>query len=314
MYLKNSLKWMVMLALLAALFLNACATTYSETATAQEQAVINEPTQTGQESQIEELVWAFEEAYEKGDLDAVMAFYADDVVSLPPGFPKSEGKVALEAAFQEFFDTFTIERDFELSNVDVSGQMATRLGEWTQTLTPKDGGTPIVEVGRCILGFEKQGNEWKIVWEIWNTVSVTGGEPVVEEHSPEELEAQFIEVVMAFEEAYKANDVDRIMEFYADDVATFLPGLPPLEGKEAVRTDWEYFFDTFTLKRESELVYVNVDGGSAIRRMKWTNTLTPKDGGDTIVDTGNCIVGYKKVGDEWKIAWEMAATYDPTQQ
>jgi ketosteroid isomerase-like protein len=163
------------------------------------------------------------------------------------------------------------------------------------------------------LGFEKQGNERKIVWEIWNTESVTGGEPVAEGPSPEELEAQFIEVVMAFDDAYKANDVDRIMEFYADDVVTFLPGLAPLEGKEAVRADWEYFFDTFTLERESELVYVNVDGNSAVRRMAWTNTLTPKDGSDVIVDTGNCIVGYKKVGDEWKIAWEMAATYDPAQ-
>ena len=123
-------------------------------------------------------------------------------------------------------------------------------------------------------------------------------------------EAQFIEVVYALEDAYETNDVDRIMEFYADDVVTILPGIPPLEGKEAVRADWEYFFDTYELDREAELVYVNVDGNSAVRRMEWTNTLTPKDGSEPIVETGNCIFGFKKVDDEWKLAWEIATTYE----
>jgi uncharacterized protein (TIGR02246 family) len=126
-------------------------------------------------------------------------------------------------------------------------------------------------------------------------------------------ETQFTEVVYALEDAYKSNDIDRIMEFYADDVVTILPGMPPLKGKEAVQADWEYIFDTFTLDRDSELAYVNVDGDSAVRRMEWTNTLAPKDGSEPIVETGNCIVGFKQVGNEWKIAWEMAATYDPTQ-
>ena len=312
MYLNSSLKRMATLALLVTVVLSACGTT-AEPTTVQEQPAVDEPSQAELEAQIEEVVWAFENAYGEGDLDAVMEFYADDVVSLPPGFPKAEGKAELEAAFREFFDTFTIERDFELGSVDVSGNMATRFGEWTQTLTPKGGGEPIVEIGRCILGFEKQDDEWRVVWEIWNTESVTGGEPTVEEVSPAELEAQFTKVVYALEDAYKSNDVDRVMEFYADDVVTILPGMAPLEGKEAVRADWEYLFDTFTLDRESELVYVNVDGDSAVRRMAWINTLTPKDGSDAIVDTGNCIVGFRKADDEWKIAWEMAATYDPTQ-
>jgi ketosteroid isomerase-like protein len=123
-------------------------------------------------------------------------------------------------------------------------------------------------------------------------------------------EAQFTEVVFAVEAAAQSGDVDRIMEFYADDVVTILPGMAPLVGKEAVRADWEYFFDTFTLDRDAELVWVDVSGDTAVRRMEWTNTLTPKDGSDPIVDNGNCIVGFKKVGDEWKIAWEIASTYE----
>ena len=88
---------------------------------------------------------------------------------MPPGYPKSVGKEAIEADLRFFFDEFTMEREFELINVEVTGNTATRLGEWSQTLTPKDGGDPIVEVGRCILGFEKIDDEWKVMWEIWNT-------------------------------------------------------------------------------------------------------------------------------------------------
>ncbi len=127
-------------------------------------------------------------------------------------------------------------------------------------------------------------------------------------------EAQFIATINAFEEAIKANDADRVMEFYADDVVALLPGMEPLVGKEAVRADWEATFDAFQLERDAELVYVNVDGDSAERRMSWTNTLTPKDGGEPIVLTGNCMLGFKKINGEWKTVWDMTHIYEPTAQ
>jgi ketosteroid isomerase-like protein len=123
-------------------------------------------------------------------------------------------------------------------------------------------------------------------------------------------EAEFKKVVFAVEEAMKAADVDRLMEFYADDVVTMLPGLPPLRGKEEVRADWENFFNAYTLNRDARLVYTDVSGDSAVRRMEWTNTLTPKGGSEPIVDTGTCVVGFKKIGGEWKIVWEIASVFE----
>ncbi len=170
MYLNNSDKLVAMLAMLAIVVLSGCSTTAPEQAAAQPLAVSEEVvTQAELEKQIEEAVWIYEDALQSGDVERVMALYADDVVSLPPGFPKTEGKADLEASLQEFFDAFAIERDFELVNIQVAGDTATRFGEWTQTLTPKDGGDPIVETGRCVFGYEKVGYEWKVAWEIWNT-------------------------------------------------------------------------------------------------------------------------------------------------
>ena len=170
MYLNNSYKLVAMLALLVIVVLSGCTTTAPEQAAAQRPAVSEEVvTQAELEKQLEEAVWAYEDAFQSGDVERLMALYADDVVSLPPGFPKTEGKADLEASLQAFFDEFTLERDFELVNVQVAGDTATRLGEWTQTITSKDGGEPILETGRCILGYEKVGTEWMVTWEIWNT-------------------------------------------------------------------------------------------------------------------------------------------------
>jgi ketosteroid isomerase-like protein len=116
-----------------------------------------------------ETVWAYEKAFQAGDVDQVIEFYAPDAVSLPPGYPKSVGREAIEADLRGFFGEFALERDFVLVDFEVVGNYATRLGEWTQTLTPKAGGDDIVETGRCILGWRKINGEWKVVWEIWNT-------------------------------------------------------------------------------------------------------------------------------------------------
>lgn len=114
-------------------------------------------------------VWAYEEAFQAGEVDRVIEFYAPDAVSLPPGYPPSVGREAIEADLTGFFSEFDLEREFDLVDYEVAGDNATRLGEWTQTLTPKAGGDPIVETGRCVLGWRKINGEWKVVWEIWNT-------------------------------------------------------------------------------------------------------------------------------------------------
>jgi ketosteroid isomerase-like protein len=110
-----------------------------------------------------------EEAYQQEDLERVISFYAEDAISQAPGFPSDKGKAAVKAAYQAYFDTYDIQRDFHLASVEIAGDYATRTGEWTQVSTPTDGGEPITEVGRCVLAFKKVDGEWKVVWEIWNT-------------------------------------------------------------------------------------------------------------------------------------------------
>jgi ketosteroid isomerase-like protein len=121
------------------------------------------------EEQFREAVMEVENAFQSGDVDRIIEYYAEDAISMPPGFPTSIGREAIEADLRFFFDEFTMDREFTLVDVDMRGDYATRRGEWTQILTPKASGEPIVEVGRCVLGFKKVNDEWKVAWEIWNT-------------------------------------------------------------------------------------------------------------------------------------------------
>ena len=114
-------------------------------------------------------VMAAETALQSEDAALAASYYAEDAVSMPPGYPPSFGREAIQGDLEFYFDSFDIERDFSLMNYEINGDNATRMAEWTQTLVPTDGNEPIVEQGQCILGFEKIDGEWKIAWEIWNT-------------------------------------------------------------------------------------------------------------------------------------------------
>lgn len=122
-----------------------------------------------EKDQFIQVVMDFEEAYQQQDLARIVSFYADDAISHPPGFPTDMGKEAIKVGLQAFFDAYDIKREFRLANLDMAGDYATRTGEWTQVLTPTDGGEPITEVGRCVVAFKKVNGEWKVAWEIWNT-------------------------------------------------------------------------------------------------------------------------------------------------
>jgi uncharacterized protein (TIGR02246 family) len=157
--------FVLMLSLVAALMI-ACQPIRPEGAQAQSAG-------PSEEEQFIETALAMEAAYQDEDMERVAEFYAEDAVSHVPGLPADVGQEAIKAAYQAFFDTYDLERDFELTDVKLSGDYATRTGEWTQVLTPTDGSAPITEIGRCVLGWEKINGEWKIVWEIWNTYETT---------------------------------------------------------------------------------------------------------------------------------------------
>ena len=126
------------------------------------------------EALLVEAILAYEHALEVGNVEQMMTLFAEDARAFPDNVPPLAGKAAIEEYYECQCDEYTIRRDFELVELEMSDGYATRLGEWTNTILPKDGGDPFEEVGRCIFGYKLVDGKWLIDWQIWNTY-----EPVV---------------------------------------------------------------------------------------------------------------------------------------
>jgi ketosteroid isomerase-like protein len=124
------------------------------------------------EEEVKTAISAYEVAYESGDVEQIMNYYADDIISAPPGYPLAQGKEAVEAGYREMFEAYTLDRDYEILEMDVDADSASRLMAWTNVWTPLADGETITEVGHCVIDYEKIDGEWKMVREIWNMEEV----------------------------------------------------------------------------------------------------------------------------------------------
>ncbi len=105
-----------------------------------------------------------------GDLDAVLAVWAEDAVLMPPGMPALEGKMAIrsyvEAAAQ--LPGFQISWEPVRVHVSRSGDMAYMIERNVSTLNDSLG-HPVMTYGKVVTIWQKDSNgSWKNVIDIWN--------------------------------------------------------------------------------------------------------------------------------------------------
>lgn len=112
----------------------------------------------------------FDAAVAAGDIDRILASYADDVVSMPPDMPARVGIDAMRAAMQGYADQFTFDLTSQVEEVEVVGDMAFALVSWNETLTPKAEGDVMHQQGNWIVVFKRQADgSWKCWREMWST-------------------------------------------------------------------------------------------------------------------------------------------------
>ncbi len=107
-----------------------------------------------------------------GDLDAIMAGWADDAVMMPPGLPALEGKAAIrgyvEAAAQ--IPGFQISWEPVSVHVASGGDMAYMI-ERNVTVVNDSLGNPVTTYGKVVTVWRKDAaGSWKNVVDMWNEV------------------------------------------------------------------------------------------------------------------------------------------------
>jgi len=104
-------------------------------------------------------------AYSKGDIDALLALYAEDAIVMPPGVPAAAKGEALRAFFTTDIAT-SAGTTFEMgdSTTGVSGN----LGWHSGTFAVKDTAGNTVGTGKYMEVWRKQDGKWLILRDMWN--------------------------------------------------------------------------------------------------------------------------------------------------
>ncbi len=111
------------------------------------------------------------------DVEALLAVWANDGVSMPPNQPAVTGKEAIRSLWQERFDQNTYDITFTSDESVVSGDWAFVRGITTGTLTPKAGGEPNETKVKSIALYQRQvDGSWKTARVIYSSDNPPAGQ------------------------------------------------------------------------------------------------------------------------------------------
>ncbi len=120
---------------------------------------------------LREAAVAYQEAASAKDAPAVVAFYDDDAVMVPPGAARVQGIDAVRDYRFGFIETPGVELVFELARAEVAdgGDMGWTLAIGDITIRSGDG-APTRDRVRDVHTWRRQTDgSWKIVLDVWNS-------------------------------------------------------------------------------------------------------------------------------------------------
>lgn len=128
------------------------------------------PSEVALVAEVEIVVKGIIAADNAGDLEAVLAHYADDAVLLPPNGPIVEGKDAIRERYRAGFEQFRFDVSIAISETKVSGEWAFNRGATQGKLIPHDGGDAVTLNDQYLMILRRMpGGAWKIARLIWNS-------------------------------------------------------------------------------------------------------------------------------------------------
>ncbi len=112
---------------------------------------------------------------------------------------------------------------------------------------------------------------------------------------------------------FAAKDIDKLMAHYTDDAVLMAPGMPAVNGKEAIRAMLKEMVgdNALSLKFESSHVDVDKSGEMGFTQGSYTMTMTDPATKKPVSDKGSYVTVYKKVDGAWKATSDIASSATP---
>lgn len=105
----------------------------------------------------------------RGDVEAVVASYAEDAVLLPPRGALVEGVKNIRPRYEALFAASRLEVRMEVESIEVKGELAFSLGFTRGRTVPKDGSPPREISDRYLMVLRRgAGGEWKSAAVMWD--------------------------------------------------------------------------------------------------------------------------------------------------
>ena len=103
-----------------------------------------------------------------GDLEGVLALYADDAVLLPPNEPLVSGRAAIRARYTRVFGTTRMEVRFEPDVVRMDGSLAYLRGHTIGKRVSVDGSKTEDLGNKFLMVFTRNRADWRIAALMWS--------------------------------------------------------------------------------------------------------------------------------------------------
>ena len=119
---------------------------------------------------------SWSELAQTGDVDSMMAYWAEDAVMMPPGMPPLEGKAAIREFVEEGMSAPGFEIRWEPRSVHVarSGDLAYMLERNVMTVNDSLG-NPVTTHGKVVTVWRKgPDGTWRNVVDMWNEAPPPG--------------------------------------------------------------------------------------------------------------------------------------------
>jgi uncharacterized protein (TIGR02246 family) len=110
----------------------------------------------------------FDKAVRAADWPAVVSFYAEDGMLLPPNAPVVQGRQAM----QRFFEEWPKITEFKESVTEIEGygDLASMRGTYEMTMTPPGATAPLKDTGKSLAVWRKQPDgSWLVSRVSWNS-------------------------------------------------------------------------------------------------------------------------------------------------
>lgn len=115
---------------------------------------------------------AFAAAVGAGDVDAIMAAYAENATQMPPHEAEVTGREAIRARHAANMDQYDWTLENPTDEIVVKGDWAIMRGTYVISGMPKADGEPIQDAGKYMVTWRRQvDGSWQAVHEIWNSNS-----------------------------------------------------------------------------------------------------------------------------------------------